>query len=110
MQSSDSQILGLLANADLLLQNWALYVIAVLSPAVLQAAVNLLTVKSWWDLHNSLLGCELSSTYSQIKSRTNSATCSAIESVAHRLDHASRETHRWETSSWYVLSVATSMR
>jgi len=36
--------------------NWALYIIAVLAPAALQAGVNLLTVRSWWDLHNSLLG------------------------------------------------------
>ncbi|KAH8107123.1 PAP2-domain-containing protein [Cristinia sonorae] len=36
--------------------NWALYIICSLTPAVLEAAVNYLTVRSWWDLHNSLLG------------------------------------------------------
>ncbi|TCD68897.1 GTPase activating protein [Steccherinum ochraceum] len=36
--------------------NWALYVIAVVAPVVLQGAVNLLTVRQWWDLHTSLLG------------------------------------------------------
>ncbi|THH33934.1 hypothetical protein EUX98_g264 [Antrodiella citrinella] len=36
--------------------DWALYVIAVASPAILQGCVNLLTVRAWWDLHNGLLG------------------------------------------------------
>ncbi|KAF7363319.1 Lipid transport protein [Mycena sanguinolenta] len=34
----------------------ALYLIAILAPIVLQAVINLLTVRSWWDLHNGLLG------------------------------------------------------
>ncbi|KAJ7685050.1 phosphatidic acid phosphatase type 2/haloperoxidase [Mycena polygramma] len=34
----------------------ALYMIAIVAPIVLQAGINLLTIRSWWDLHNSLLG------------------------------------------------------
>ncbi|KAF7362630.1 hypothetical protein MVEN_00612000 [Mycena venus] len=36
--------------------NLALYMIAVVAPAVLQAVINVATIRSWWDLHNSLLG------------------------------------------------------
>jgi len=34
----------------------ALYLIALVAPAVIMPAVNLLTVRSWWDFHNSWLG------------------------------------------------------
>ncbi|KAJ6496543.1 phosphatidic acid phosphatase type 2/haloperoxidase [Mycena vitilis] len=34
----------------------ALYMIAIVAPIVLQAGINLLTIRSWWDLHNNLLG------------------------------------------------------
>ncbi|KAJ6546541.1 PAP2-domain-containing protein [Mycena vulgaris] len=30
----------------------ALYMIAIVAPVVLQALINLLTIRSWWDLHN----------------------------------------------------------
>ncbi|KAK7014982.1 lipid transport protein [Favolaschia claudopus] len=36
--------------------DYALYLIAIVAPVVLQAAINVLTIRSWWDLHNSLLG------------------------------------------------------
>ncbi|KAF7338411.1 putative diacylglycerol pyrophosphate phosphatase 1 [Mycena venus] len=36
--------------------DFALYLIAIVAPVVLQAVINLLTIRSWWDLHNSLLG------------------------------------------------------
>ncbi|THH07218.1 hypothetical protein EW146_g9385 [Bondarzewia mesenterica] len=36
--------------------NYALYLIAIVSPIVLQWAINFLTVRSWWDAHNSTLG------------------------------------------------------
>ncbi|EIW82802.1 PAP2-domain-containing protein [Coniophora puteana RWD-64-598 SS2] len=36
--------------------NIALYFIAIVSPIVIQATVNLLTVRSFWDFHNSTLG------------------------------------------------------
>ncbi|KAF8212383.1 PAP2-domain-containing protein [Mycena galopus ATCC 62051] len=39
--------------------DFALYMIAVVAPIVLQAVINLLTIRSWWDLHNSLLGLVL---------------------------------------------------
>ncbi|KAG9102657.1 hypothetical protein FRC06_001531 [Ceratobasidium sp. 370] len=35
---------------------FALYMIALVAPAVLMPIVNLLTVRSWWDWHNSWLG------------------------------------------------------
>ncbi|GLB35424.1 putative acid phosphatase homologues [Lyophyllum shimeji] len=34
----------------------ALYFIAFLAPLVIQPVINLLTIRSWWDLHNSTLG------------------------------------------------------
>ncbi|EMD38375.1 hypothetical protein CERSUDRAFT_113537 [Gelatoporia subvermispora B] len=34
----------------------ALYMICLVSPLILQAILNLLTVRSWWDLHTSYLG------------------------------------------------------
>ncbi|KAJ6547420.1 phosphatidic acid phosphatase type 2/haloperoxidase [Mycena capillaripes] len=34
----------------------ALYIIAIVAPVVLQAVINLLTIRSWWDFHNGLLG------------------------------------------------------
>ncbi|KAJ7694227.1 phosphatidic acid phosphatase type 2/haloperoxidase [Mycena rosella] len=40
--------------------NIALYMIAIVAPVVLQALINLLTIRSWWDLHNGLLGLVLS--------------------------------------------------
>ncbi|KAJ6455718.1 phosphatidic acid phosphatase type 2/haloperoxidase [Mycena sanguinolenta] len=36
--------------------DFALYLIAVVAPIVLQGVINLLTIRSWWDLHNGLLG------------------------------------------------------
>lgn len=38
----------------------ALYVIAFLAPLLLQWSINLATVRSWWDAHNSALGLVLS--------------------------------------------------
>ena len=38
-------------------QNKALYVIAFVAPFILQACVNLVTIRSWWDFHNATLGC-----------------------------------------------------
>ncbi|KAG8727394.1 hypothetical protein FRC12_022538, partial [Ceratobasidium sp. 428] len=35
---------------------FALYMIALVAPAVIMPIVNLLTVRSWWDWHNSWLG------------------------------------------------------
>ncbi|KAJ7905351.1 hypothetical protein B0H14DRAFT_5211 [Mycena olivaceomarginata] len=32
--------------------DFALYLIAIVAPIVLQAVINLLTIRSWWDLHN----------------------------------------------------------
>ncbi|KAJ7285704.1 phosphatidic acid phosphatase type 2/haloperoxidase [Mycena rebaudengoi] len=40
--------------------NYALYLIAIVSPFVLQAVINLATIRSWWDFHNSTLGLVLS--------------------------------------------------
>lgn len=37
-------------------KDWALYIIAVVSPFVLQILINLVTIRSWWDFHNSTLG------------------------------------------------------
>jgi len=34
----------------------ALYFIAIVAPFVLQACINLLTIRSWWDFHNGTLG------------------------------------------------------
>ncbi|KAF9264754.1 PAP2-domain-containing protein [Marasmius fiardii PR-910] len=39
--------------------NFALYLICVIAPIVLQPTINLLTVRSWWDFHNSTLGLVL---------------------------------------------------
>ncbi|KAJ7740744.1 PAP2-domain-containing protein [Mycena maculata] len=36
--------------------DYALYLIAILSPVILQALINFFTIRSWWDLHNGLLG------------------------------------------------------
>lgn len=37
-------------------QPFALYLIAIGAPFVLQIVINLLTVRSWWDFHNGSLG------------------------------------------------------
>lgn len=42
-------------------QDIALYFIALVAPLVIQLAVNLITVRSFWDYHNSALGRSLSS-------------------------------------------------
>jgi len=39
--------------------DYALYLIAIVSPVVLQALINFCTIRSWWDLHNGLLGLVL---------------------------------------------------
>ncbi|KDN49466.1 hypothetical protein RSAG8_02168, partial [Rhizoctonia solani AG-8 WAC10335] len=36
--------------------SWLLYIVALIAPAVIMPIVNLLTVRSWWDWHNSWLG------------------------------------------------------
>jgi len=38
---------------------FALYMIAVVSPLVVMALVNVVTVRSWWDFHNATLGAIL---------------------------------------------------
>lgn len=38
----------------------ALYMIAIVAPVILQALINVVTIRSWWDLHNGLLGLALS--------------------------------------------------
>ncbi|KAG8695937.1 hypothetical protein FRC09_008848 [Ceratobasidium sp. 395] len=40
--------------------NWLLLVICFGAPVVIMPVVNLLTVRSWWDWHNSMLGLTLS--------------------------------------------------
>ncbi|KAI6150184.1 PAP2-domain-containing protein [Pisolithus thermaeus] len=35
---------------------WALYMIALVAPIVIQFLVNLVTIRSFWDFHNSVLG------------------------------------------------------
>ncbi|KDQ60760.1 hypothetical protein JAAARDRAFT_125403 [Jaapia argillacea MUCL 33604] len=40
--------------------NVALYMIAGVSPFLLQIVVNLITIRSWWDFHNATLGLILS--------------------------------------------------
>jgi diacylglycerol diphosphate phosphatase/phosphatidate phosphatase len=37
----------------------ALYLIALVAPLVIMPIVNLITIRSWWDWHNSWLGCIL---------------------------------------------------
>jgi diacylglycerol diphosphate phosphatase/phosphatidate phosphatase len=39
--------------------NFALYLIAVVSPLVIMPLVNVVTVRSWWDFHNATLGAVL---------------------------------------------------
>ncbi|KAI0064655.1 acid phosphatase/Vanadium-dependent haloperoxidase [Artomyces pyxidatus] len=39
--------------------DWALYIIAVVAPFSIQLFVNYISVRSWWDLHNSTLGLAL---------------------------------------------------
>ncbi|KAJ7063168.1 phosphatidic acid phosphatase type 2/haloperoxidase [Mycena amicta] len=39
--------------------DYALYIIAIASPAILQSLINLATLRSLWDLHNGLLGLAL---------------------------------------------------
>ncbi|KAL4067850.1 phosphatidic acid phosphatase type 2/haloperoxidase [Scleroderma yunnanense] len=40
--------------------DWALYLIALVSPIVIQLCTNIITIRSFWDFHNSLLGLILS--------------------------------------------------
>jgi len=40
--------------------NFALYMIAIVAPVALEALINLVTLRSLWDFHNSLLGLALS--------------------------------------------------
>jgi len=42
--------------------NWALYMICLIAPLVLQFVISHLTVRSWWDVHNATLGLVLSLT------------------------------------------------
>ncbi|CAE6433268.1 unnamed protein product [Rhizoctonia solani] len=35
---------------------WLLYIVALIAPAAIMPIVNVLTVRSWWDWHNSWLG------------------------------------------------------
>jgi len=39
--------------------NFALYMIALVSPLVIMSLVNVVTVRSWWDFHNATLGAIL---------------------------------------------------
>ncbi|KAI0046682.1 PAP2-domain-containing protein [Auriscalpium vulgare] len=39
--------------------DWALYIIAIVSPLILQWLIDLATIRSWWDAHNSALGVVL---------------------------------------------------
>ncbi|KAG8748038.1 hypothetical protein FRC10_009790 [Ceratobasidium sp. 414] len=45
---------------------FALYMIALVAPAVLMLIVNLLTVRSWWDWHNILLGLATTGSLTQV--------------------------------------------
>ncbi|EIN07433.1 PAP2-domain-containing protein [Punctularia strigosozonata HHB-11173 SS5] len=36
--------------------DWALYIIAFFAPLILQIGINFLSIRSWWDFHNSFLG------------------------------------------------------
>ncbi|KAG8947012.1 hypothetical protein FRC00_009332, partial [Tulasnella sp. 408] len=40
--------------------NWALYLIALVAPLVIMPIINLVSIRSWWDWHNSWLGLILS--------------------------------------------------
>ncbi|KAF9522212.1 phosphatidic acid phosphatase type 2/haloperoxidase [Crepidotus variabilis] len=49
--------------------SWALYIIAIIAPLVLMPIVNFLTVRSWWDLHNSqslILAAALTGSFTQV--------------------------------------------
>lgn len=83
-------------------QNWALYVIAVLSPAVLQGVVNLLTVRLWWDLHSSLLGRKHTQVFWKIPTYPSPSSISTPGSFTYRLNHAICEAHRRKAATWYV--------
>ncbi|KAI6028622.1 PAP2-domain-containing protein [Pisolithus orientalis] len=36
--------------------NWALYIIALVAPIIIHSLVNVVTIRSFWDFHNSVLG------------------------------------------------------
>ncbi|KAG9050579.1 hypothetical protein FS837_004437 [Tulasnella sp. UAMH 9824] len=40
--------------------DWALYLIALVAPLVIMPIINLISIRSWWDWHNSWLGLILS--------------------------------------------------
>ncbi|KIO28196.1 hypothetical protein M407DRAFT_243150 [Tulasnella calospora MUT 4182] len=40
--------------------NWALYLIALIAPLVIMPIINIISIRSWWDWHNSWLGLILS--------------------------------------------------
>ncbi|KAG8987421.1 hypothetical protein FRB90_003352 [Tulasnella sp. 427] len=40
--------------------DWALYLIALVAPLVIMPLINLVSIRSWWDWHNSWLGLILS--------------------------------------------------
>lgn len=40
--------------------DWGLYLIALVAPLVIMPIINLISIRSWWDLHNSWLGLILS--------------------------------------------------
>ncbi|EDR07733.1 uncharacterized protein LACBIDRAFT_235655 [Laccaria bicolor S238N-H82] len=52
-------------HSQLLLQDVALYMICFVAPLVIQPLINLLTIRSWWDLHNVILGLALTGAVTQ---------------------------------------------
>lgn len=39
--------------------NFALYILCAVAPFIIQTCLNLITIRSWWDFHNSTLGLVL---------------------------------------------------
>lgn len=58
----------------------ALFVIALIAPIVLQWILNFITIRSWWDMHNSTLGGKY--LLLSFRAALYGLTCGALTSVA----------------------------
>jgi hypothetical protein len=76
-------------------QDWALYLIAGLSPFVLQVVINLVTIRSWWDFHNSSLGRTSAAWFHD----SNEPLHSLTEPGSEWLDHSICEDHGGSSST-----------
>jgi len=93
--------------ADILSQNVALYLIAILAPFIIMLIVNFITVRSWWDFHNGMSWCtRLHKLSWQLHRNSWFDSWSGID----RRLHPNREDNSWSTATWLSQSLPTTRR